>query len=269
MYRLPLRGPGFPCLTKVSLVTRRRLLNLLTLLSLLLCTAVVALGVRSFWRDDVVSRRSGRHWHAAAASRGTLCILVRTEYTPTDAPARWRGASYPSPPEIFRRPRHSFWNTIGFGYRPSTVPHESRTFMHRAWLPLWLPAALAALPPAASIGRRLGRRAAKREHLCARCGDDLRATPNRCAVCRANPRLLPRMRDKAAEPRRPRYGRACARRVPPPRPEGPEVLLRPAAAHRSSLRKRGLAPPGTRAPGPKRRVPPRRAPGARGSAALN
>jgi hypothetical protein len=50
---------------------KRRLLNFLTLLSLLLCVAVVALWVRSYWAVDIVKVGSGR-LHKASGGGGVM-----------------------------------------------------------------------------------------------------------------------------------------------------------------------------------------------------
>src|SRR5687768_14337477 len=59
---------------------KRRLLNLLTALSLLLCVAVVALWVRSYWRADVLGYEgpeSHDRWQrggSASSARGLLAV---------------------------------------------------------------------------------------------------------------------------------------------------------------------------------------------------
>jgi hypothetical protein len=54
---------------------KRRLLNLLTLVSLLLCGAAVALWVRSYWAGEAVFRQSTGEILTAAASLGQVRVL--------------------------------------------------------------------------------------------------------------------------------------------------------------------------------------------------
>src|SRR5688572_67214 len=71
----------------------RRLLNLLTALSLLLCVAVVALWVRSYYRADeiLVARAGGTLWRASAG-RGLVQVLASGPW-PLDEPLRWRSSA--------------------------------------------------------------------------------------------------------------------------------------------------------------------------------
>lgn len=187
---------------------KRRLLNFCTALSLLLCVAVVALWVRSYFEGGRVgwSRSAGGPWSEVYISsewdfvlgRGRIVVertrrnewwrrIVRDNsgaWHPTDPGmgpwewvARWEGpqdyvGAIPDVPGTFDR--------AGFGYyRVSLGGYES-------WIvaaPAWLPAVLFALLPGARLLRRLRRRAAPGS--CRQCGYDLRATPVRCPECGA------------------------------------------------------------------------------------
>jgi hypothetical protein len=185
----------------------RRLLNLLTALSLVVCVATCALWVRSYRAGDVVGlRRSDRGHHtlidcSAQSSRGQVAFRwyrnTMTDLSTFDyfqARRAWDGA--------YRAVHGKFWSiqSIGGGDRL----RESRAFGF-AWLryrvnrpdyddeaqafvlPLWFPAMLTAIAPArwsANTVRRFvaGRRDRRRGH-CRRCGYDLRSTPARCPEC--------------------------------------------------------------------------------------
>jgi hypothetical protein len=71
---------------------KRRLLNLLTALSLLLCVAVCVLWVRSYYRADemLVARAGGTLWRACAG-RGLVQVLASGPW-PLDEPLRWRSS---------------------------------------------------------------------------------------------------------------------------------------------------------------------------------
>jgi hypothetical protein len=181
---------------------KRRLLNLLTLLSLLLCVAMAALWVRSFVSADTWT------WERTSATGRTDEFEVESGNGRVGLFSSMRDYrdSVPLPPSaddgrlLFthiaegRRAIHapdgqSLWNRIGFSFQSQ---HYSRLhrgvipFTYREWwltLPLWLPAMATAFLPAVRLaGCRLRRRGSN-DRLCSSCGYDLRATPDRCPEC--------------------------------------------------------------------------------------
>ena len=90
---------------------KRRLLNLLTVLSLVLCVAAVALWVRSYWRCDDVRVGTGRAYGVfhviVATGPGRLRVGTCREHLldPADPDPRrgrllvWRHGSYPAGPQ--------------------------------------------------------------------------------------------------------------------------------------------------------------------------
>ena len=173
---------------------KRRLLNLVTALSLLVCVAVCALWVRSYWGMDHVAARAGpcdRLFHAWW-SRGNIFFGVTTgdDYGISgDRLRRWRYDARDLAAGWSRQPATVNLYAAGFGYvgaeaGPAVRPRGRRVFA--AIAPLWGVALLAAATPVLRLAgwtRRRGRKARQRRCLCARCGYDLRATPDRCPEC--------------------------------------------------------------------------------------
>jgi len=156
----------------------RRLLNLLTALSLLLCVAVVALWVRSHEVQDdydVGATSFTSRW-------GTLIVLHYYEYPPD---IHVSAAGHTVTPVV---DSNYTWAMIdestsgyafaGFGW--GTV----RDGPYQAWklsLPHWFLAALLAVAPAARVCGVLVRRSRQRRQRCRACGYDL--TGNETGVC--------------------------------------------------------------------------------------
>ena len=185
---------------------KRRLLNLLTALSLMLCVAVVALWVRShFVVDEVVYfghvRARGCDGVSFVSYAGTLmCYWDHYSFPPADrlafigrassgrvASEFRRGVSRYRDAEEYRQNRDNFglgwfdsaverqrgmWKTSGISCvrRTVRVPHGT------------VAVALLICPVAVGFHRSYTRRR-RRSGLCPACGYDLRATPGRCPEC--------------------------------------------------------------------------------------
>jgi hypothetical protein len=169
----------------------RRVLNLLTALSLLLCVAVCALWVHSYWRADYFAHTGVKpRGHEVRSSEITIqthtgtvvAVFIEQRFTiSTDKyfevfPRRWLLQSF----ERAEAPLGPISNRGGFAYNAVSGP---RPVVREVWFsfPLWLPAALCALLPAVRLYRRLLPRL--RSGLCRQCGYDLRATLGLCPEC--------------------------------------------------------------------------------------
>ena len=184
---------------------RRRLLNLLTALSLLLCVAAVGLWVRSYWRYDSVAvvdntvERQGDHgvlWrsYAASSGRGMLRLMVEDHEIRIRSDEPW-----PAPRQAWELRRFAGnlaprldlthgrgWLGIssgsGFGMGSGGSSHE-----RYLTVPHWAVAFAAAVLAAPLVQRGRTRRVRQRHRAgsCPTCGYDLRATPGRCPECGA------------------------------------------------------------------------------------
>jgi hypothetical protein len=164
---------------------KRRLLNFLTVLSLLLCVAVAVLWVRSYWMADAW----GWARESAAVHAGADSGRLRVGWTvlapgSTFAPSKTMHISWRlgvDPPAITLPTTVSI---LGFAVHRNKLPSgfDSAILL----LPFWFVAGVASLPPAVLLRaarRRREREQQMRNHLCSRCGYDLRATPGRCPEC--------------------------------------------------------------------------------------
>jgi len=170
---------------------RRRLLNLLTALSLLLCATVCVVWVAS-----------GTHFRSVAYNmapdavyslgvmrgRALLSVVRRPWGTSAGSSLKWSSLplSYGPMPgwESFHPPQ---WHgSLGFLYSEAHQIGPSYYHYYGLVVPLWCPAVLSAVLPALCAFALL-RRQGRRTNRCASCGYDLRAAPDRCPECGTTP----------------------------------------------------------------------------------
>jgi len=166
-----------------GLPVRRRLLNLLTALSLLLCGALCALWVRSYLRTDTVCVVRGRTLLYWESSRGAVAFALYTGFPPSDEPvvqeASVRGWAWQTTPGRDRY--RGVKRTFGFyWYSMATPPGSVQRIVH---LPDAAVLLAGAFLPALRAARWWRSRQGPKPGTCARCGYDLRATPDRCPEC--------------------------------------------------------------------------------------
>jgi hypothetical protein len=172
---------------------KRRVFNVLAAVSLVLCVAIVALWVRSYWRHDMLNcfgaaRPGAVHNYGITSEQGKVDIFERWE-TYSHPPAGWSLVSTGSVLNVYRFtswvPRSPGDRTVrflSFGYRDTPTfspPDNFRIF----WFPHWFPALLFAVFPALRACSILRERRLHRAGFCHRCGYDMRATPERCPEC--------------------------------------------------------------------------------------
>ena len=181
---------------------RRRLLNLLTVLSLLLLVSVAALWTRSYYAVDELIYIEGRSRYLLTTAEGGFDLIRQDDDVFQQVEQRWRWLRLTAPPGarlLWRRgmssPQHPFtqqpWRLprLGFWwgrheepdpYRVSPVP--VLIVMGPVW-PFALP--FIALPIAWAVRRyrRMVRERRRGRGRCPRCAYDLRATPDKCPEC--------------------------------------------------------------------------------------
>ena len=144
--------------THATTAMTRRLLNLLTALSLMLCVAVGAMWVRSFYIPVAYRFHARGEWCEAVLTRGRVSVSNAPEVVA----------------HAHRRGRLGLPATT-----PSTRAYWSQS--SRAFGPVLI--IFLAAGPALAARSWQDRRHSLRVGLCPSCGYDLRASPGRCPEC--------------------------------------------------------------------------------------
>ena len=172
---------------------RRRLLNLLTALSLLMCVGAAGLWVYSastatslYRQDDGVGR--------SILSDSGMIVYVRQGPFPDGGGFPWRLAHNRAGAWGGSHVYGGRGGPLGFGHWVQTWPLRpsdsddgltASIRVEETWVPWWWACAVFAALPAWRMLPAL-RQIARRQPpagLCTRCGYDLRATPDRCPEC--------------------------------------------------------------------------------------
>ena len=174
----------------------RRLLTILSALSLLLCVAVVVLWVRSAFVADLWLRQTADVGHLIRSDRGTILYRRCTDLpSPEGHGLRWEtgepGHVRPEPRgwvgELGLGSGHGEEFLAPAGAVPDGVFLSPRVIqVSQWWVPHWAVAAAAAMLPLLAAARAW-HRVRRKPGLCPSCGYDLRATPGRCPECGAVP----------------------------------------------------------------------------------
>jgi hypothetical protein len=165
-----------------------RLLNLLTVLSLVVCMASAALWVRSYWSYDVVARAAYSGLSTEFISmRGRLIFFHFNTYGEDPPPTEWGATTYPrGAPMAVRLDSElgdsgpHWWNRLGFAAL-FTNSHPMYKRLRIVCIPAWLPTFALAAPPTLWWTGHRRRRKRETTDVCVQCGYDL--TGNVSGVC--------------------------------------------------------------------------------------
>ena len=177
---------------------KRRLFNLAVGLSLVLCVATVAVWVRSYfatesfgWASlernattgDVVQRAYAIMWGRGSIAFGYLRTKYDSGYSGlAKVPSGWEFRRYdPAPPSLAGTPLPNDRLNVRFAGFQLRDTDFGWMLARQLVVPLWIFLFAAIVP--VLWGRR--RRRQRSGRLCASCGYDLRATPDRCPECGA------------------------------------------------------------------------------------
>jgi hypothetical protein len=186
---------------------RRRVLTILSALSLLLCVAVVALWVRSQRVVESVALTSSAGWSCAAWSsvtgfeicgtHGLRAVETTRAYharprTAVPTVHRSGGRVYVEDSHLGRPVPRARWGGFGWTIDPSSAATDSRfgTYATSYWslvVPYWFLAAITSAPVLWQVRTWLRGRVRHGTGLCPACGYDLRATPETYPECGALP----------------------------------------------------------------------------------
>ena len=174
-------------------------MNGVTMLSLLLCLAAVAVWVRGYFVEDMVSWRRPDAWRVLRSSRGHLIYDVNVSNW-SGAPPGWQ-YSHDAPSASTLLNAKISGATLSVGPRDRWTSGEYGGFAWWRWsspwgnsiamfaAPVWSVVAVSLIAPVGWVlskaHRARVRRRARRAGRCTSCGYDLRATPERCPECGA------------------------------------------------------------------------------------
>jgi len=165
----------------------RRLLNLLTALSLVLCVAVIALWMRSHWRSDRIAYVAPT-WTVSLGSKSGSMRLSFATTTATTSKVGWRVTSAPFDPDAVELDGSPY---EAFGYTDYTFSARGDTARIRLLrMPHWSATLQLLLLPFGVVIRMRRSSSRIRRGLCSACGCDLRATRDRCPECAAENRAI-------------------------------------------------------------------------------
>jgi hypothetical protein len=166
----------------------RILLNALAVVSLLLCVATVVLWVRSATNLDELSvYRPLRYWTLRSVE-GRVSFQRSATMQPYWAPPRIEMGGGALARLKYGHLAYA-WEVGGFAYgrvATKSSPGGVVVVSHVYVAPHWFIVVATAAAPAAWLRQAIRRRRTRRARasmLCAHCGYDLRATPERCPEC--------------------------------------------------------------------------------------
>jgi hypothetical protein len=162
---------------------KRRLFNVLAAVSLVLCVSAVFLWISSYRYGARAERITPQRGMAVGTFVGGFYLAswpnpIVSQTRLTFSTCRWdvpyRSADGMS--VIVSSPPDVSWRKLGFGVVSDTVGRS-------VFVPFWFVACVLAVPPVVAARRSIRLRRRRRHDQCAKCGYDMRATPERCPEC--------------------------------------------------------------------------------------
>ena len=183
---------------------KRHFFNIAATLSLLLAIASAAMWIRSYHTRDIVNfGRSGGNNHTVQSILGRLHLLSSlsggrvssdTFYSSDrlSPQAMWNGGMSGYPTQVVWH-FGCVWQTFNEYHTWRNLGAQAFTTQHRVIIVpyRWLTLVFAILPAWRAIQFFRRRRHATPSPLCAACGYDLRATPDRCPECGTLQTVIP------------------------------------------------------------------------------
>lgn len=150
----------------------RRIFNILSAVSLVLCLAVGVCWVRSYWRFDTLIWTKGTRYLAVQSREGYFVFLQQ----PNGTVQGWRFSDQP----LTKRGISKVVNSLGFRTHAGIM--TSKGLVRDAIVPMWFPTLVLAIGSIGIVRKVFGAGAHPAGH-CRKCGYDLRASEGRCPEC--------------------------------------------------------------------------------------
>jgi hypothetical protein len=171
---------------------KSRLFTLLAALSLLLFLVICTLWVRSYFFQEKLTWITVDGYRSVWTAEGSLEISLfqqQNSYKPNETAHPKYSSDTPNPPFNgllildYDYPLATFdWQHAGFAWHQVRETRFGR--LHASgFAPFWSLALLTALLPAIWTSLRFRSQTREKSGRCAKCGYDLRATPDRCPEC--------------------------------------------------------------------------------------
>jgi hypothetical protein len=165
---------------------KRHLLNVPAGLSLLFCMTVAAFWARSYWGTyakyvkvgnisiEAQNNDAGVTWYSPSLYLDYLCSSGSGVFLPSDKHYWWGDST--------RQFFVGYYSTVRLVDPTDRLPADTLV-VWRLYLHDWSLCFIFAMLPARAATALIRRRTKTRTGLCANCGYDLRATPDRCPEC--------------------------------------------------------------------------------------
>jgi hypothetical protein len=170
---------------------KRRLFNILAVLSLMMTIAIASVYFRTSQGDSFYIRDGNRQFYFLDFYPKSISFNWSPPNMGTEKGWTFGHRQYGT--AYYELPVNSMWNRMGIwtGFTGAlTMPNGDYVRFQQLILPLWLGSLVFAIPPFCWVCRFVYCRHRRKLNLCPVCGYDLRATPDRCPECGMAPKEL-------------------------------------------------------------------------------